>query len=243
MKNIKQVHLSAFCTLGWSIKLSTLLSFCLLLPLSATAGETQEPSAAAPAVSEAAPAVNKAAPVILSTPHETVAVVTERMLKIVQSDDSAQRLKDDPAAFYADIEDVMSVAVDFKFIARSVMGAKYWKQATRDQKVAFIGTFRSNLIETYAKGMVGFSNLSFSIEPAPEGAVFEDRANVIQLAKSEQVTNRISYTMKKRKSGEWKLINVVLNGINVGKSFRTQFAQSVKDNNGDLSAAISNWSV
>jgi len=243
VKNIKQVHVSAFCTLGWSLKLTVLLSFCLLLPLHVSAGEVSEQGkvsdgsaghSESPVVSEAAPA---------ETPHEIVALVTERMLKIVQNDDSAQRLKENPAEFYADIEDIMSVAIDFKFIARSVMGAKYWKQATREQKKAFIKTFRTNLIETYAKGMVGFSNLSFSIEPALEGTVFDDRANVIQLAKSAQVTNRISYTMKKRKSGEWKLINIVLNGINVGKSFRTQFSQSVKDNNGDLAAAISSWSV
>ena len=35
--------------------------------------------------------------------------------------------------------------------------------------------------------------------------------------------------------------NVVINGINVGKLFRDQFAQAMQDNRNDLDKVIDNW--
>ena len=47
--------------------------------------------------------------------------------------------------------------------------------------------------------------------------------------------------MAKNKSGEWKLINVVLNGVNLGKSFRDQFAQAMKQNDNNIDKVIATW--
>jgi phospholipid transport system substrate-binding protein len=46
--------------------------------------------------------------------------------------------------------------------------------------------------------------------------------------------------MGKNREGEWKLINVVLNGINLGKTFRSQFMQAMKKQ-GDLNQVIAEW--
>ena len=46
---------------------------------------------------------------------------------------------------------------------------------------------------------------------------------------------------KNRNTGEWKLINVVLNGINLGKTFRSQFAQAYKQYGGNLDKVIDHW--
>ena len=48
--------------------------------------------------------------------------------------------------------------------------------------------------------------------------------------------------MGRRKTDpNWKLINVVLDGVNLGKTFRSQFAQAVKEHEGNLDAAIAGW--
>ena len=39
------------------------------------------------------------------------------------------------------------------------------------------------------------------------------------------------------------MINVVLNGINLGQTFRGQFAAAVEKNNGDLAKTINEWST
>jgi phospholipid transport system substrate-binding protein len=41
--------------------------------------------------------------------------------------------------------------------------------------------------------------------------------------------------------GTWKMRNVVINGINIGKLFRDQFAQAMQENQNDLDKVINNW--
>jgi phospholipid transport system substrate-binding protein len=38
------------------------------------------------------------------------------------------------------------------------------------------------------------------------------------------------------------VVNVIVNGINLGLTFRNQFDQSMRDNNRDYDAVIRNWS-
>ena len=44
------------------------------------------------------------------------------------------------------------------------------------------------------------------------------------------------------KGGDWRMINVVLNNINLGKQYRTEFSSKLKDFNGDIDAVIDYWS-
>ena len=43
------------------------------------------------------------------------------------------------------------------------------------------------------------------------------------------------------KKAEWRVINVIINGINLGKTFRSQFVQAAQKNQGDLDQVIANW--
>jgi phospholipid transport system substrate-binding protein len=50
----------------------------------------------------------------------------------------------------------------------------------------------------------------------------------------------VQYTMEKV-GGEWKVRNVIINGINIGKLFRDQFADAMKQNGNDLDKTINGW--
>ena len=41
--------------------------------------------------------------------------------------------------------------------------------------------------------------------------------------------------------GQWKVRNLILNGINLGLTFRNQFASTVEANRGNLDKAIANF--
>ena len=43
--------------------------------------------------------------------------------------------------------------------------------------------------------------------------------------------------------GQWKLRNVVINGINIGLQFRSQFQASMSKNKNNLDEVIAGWSV
>lgn len=173
-------------------------------------------------------------------PHHVVEHVTTELLQVASAGKSA--LDTDPDKYFSDVREIMETAVDFKYIARNVMGKKYWRAASSEQKDQFIEVFTSGLVQTYAKGMANFADFEVSVQ-APEDLVEgKNKVEVIQRFKGPNGVNRVAYTMgKNKKSGAWKLINVVLDGVNLGKTLRAQFSQSVNESEGDLDAAIKGW--
>jgi phospholipid transport system substrate-binding protein len=174
------------------------------------------------------------------TPHQLVEDVTAGVLQVVK--DKKDLLDEQPEEFYQAVSDVLSPVIAFDYIARGVMG-RYAKQATAEQRQRFSQAFQSDLINTYAKGMVAFGEERIEVLPPEGDIVGQKRVSVIQKVYTAEGENVVAYTMgKSKKTNEWKLLNVVINGVNLGQTFRSQFAQAMQEA-GDLEQVISDWSA
>jgi phospholipid transport system substrate-binding protein len=49
--------------------------------------------------------------------------------------------------------------------------------------------------------------------------------------------------MRKNAAGEWKVSNVIIEGINLGQTYRSQFASAADQNRGDVDKVIAGWKV
>lgn len=173
-------------------------------------------------------------------PFRVVNSVTQQLMTAVAEGKTA--LDTDPQPYFNRVREIMEGAVDFDYIARNVMGQKYWTAATEEQQTRFVDLFTTGLVETYAKGMANFADFEVSLQDPEKDIGDKRKVEVVQKFKGPEGVNRVSYTMGQHRSGDWKLINVVLDGVNLGKTLREQFAQSVSENDGDLDAAINAWS-
>lgn len=172
------------------------------------------------------------------TPHQVVQGVTDSVMSVIKGGE--QTLKENPDEYFAKVRASLESTVSFPFIAKNVM-ASYWSQASEAQRDQFTETFTRSMVETLGKGLANYSDLKITTLP-PDGDVSAmKRVEVIQEVAAADGTSRISYTMAQNKSGEWKLINVVLNGVNLGKSFRDQFAQAMKQHDNDIDKVIATW--
>lgn len=171
-------------------------------------------------------------------PYALIEGVSENLISVIRS--NAPHLKSNPQRYYSAVDNVLGPVVDFDFIARGVMG-NYAKQATPEQRARFTQAFRRDLVSTFARGVAGFGDLDVRVVN-PGSGVSGNRVNVLQEVRSSEGVTRVSYTLARNRSGQWKLINVVLNGVNLGKTFRGQFAQAMQQH-GDLDKVISNWSA
>lgn len=186
---------------------------------------------AATAVAESASSAKSAAP------QAVVERVTDDMMALIRGGEKA--LKENPEAYYANVRKTLEPVVSFDFIARNVMAA-HWDSASAEQRSTFTETFTRSMVETLGKGLANFSD--FNIKTLPVADVGDARrVEVVQEVATNDGTNRVSYTMALNRDGEWKLINVVLNGVNLGRSFRDQFAQSMRQNGNDLDKVIAGW--
>lgn len=136
---------------------------------------------------------------------------------------------------------ILEPVVSFTRIAAGVMGS-HRKTATKEQKKAFVEKFKTELIRTYAKGMVGLGEFKITVIDPQESVEGKRRVSVLQNAVTAKGTTRIAYTMaQSRKTKQWKLINVVLDGVNMGKTFAGQFSDAMQRHGHDLDAVIASW--
>ncbi len=172
-----------------------------------------------------------------SVPHKIVQDTTQRVLEAVNS--GLDPVKQ-PEVFISELSKILDPVIAFNFIARGVMGS-YAKQASKEEVAQFAESFRVGLVNTYGKGISNFGDLEISVVSPKEAIGDKRRTVVIQEIRGANSTNQISYSMAKNKKGQWKMINVVLNGINLGQTFRGQFSAEVRKNKGDLAKTIKEW--
>lgn len=138
------------------------------------------------------------------------------------------------------VDDSLEEVADFRYIGASVMG-RYFGNATPQQRSRFVETFRKTLIDTYAKGLVTFDYREIRVLDNQQATRYEDQASVaMEVVANDGTVYPVSYSL--RLSGDqWKVVNVIVNGINLGLTFRNQFDQAMRDHNRDYDAVIDGW--
>lgn len=151
--------------------------------------------------------------------------------------------------YYADNLDELEALVDaslddiadFRYIGASVMG-RYFQNASPQQRSRFVDTFRQTLIDTYTKGLVTFDYRELRVLDSQRPPRHDDQASVaMEVVAMDGTAYPVSYTMR-LSDGEWKVVNVIVNGINLGLTFRNQFDQAMREQGRDYDAVINNWS-
>lgn len=181
--------------------------------------------------------VNVIDPTFDSAPHKVVQDTTKRVLEAVTS---GLDPVGEPELFVGELSKILDPVIAFDYIARGVMG-NYAKQVTAEQVSQFAKSFKLGLVNTYGNGMSSFSDLAIAVLPPKTPVGEERRAVVVQEISGGASTNQVSYSMAKNNQGQWKMINVILNGINLGQTFRGQFDAEVKRNKGDVIKTINEW--
>ena len=132
--------------------------------------------------------------------------------------------------------------MDFQGIARSVMTVRYSRSATPEQMDRFIETFKRSMDEFYGNALLEFDGGSITVLPPARGAQqTEERASVnMEVRSNSGNVYPVTYTMANI-DGQWKVRNVIVEGINIGLLFRDQFAQAMQTHRNNLDAVIDNW--
>ncbi len=169
-----------------------------------------------------------------------VEVTTEEMLMLIKN--SKVYVDEDPERFYMAVEELLNPVIDFPRFARSVMAVHY-KRATPGQRERFAEGFKWSLVRTYALALTEFNDGGVNIVPSERPPKRPDRASVKQEIRSEGDIYPVVYSMAQNKEGEWRVMNIIINGINMGLTYRNQFASAMKDPayEGDMDRAIDGW--
>ena len=170
--------------------------------------------------------------------HEYASKVHKDIIEIIQTKDDL--FIENPEKFKQEISDAFSPIVDFKRIARNVMG-KHYKNASEAQRSKFSMAFESSLLDTYSGTLVEFKDEKIVVIPPKSPEKYKNKAKVkIEIVTSSQ-SYPGTYSMYLDDKGEWKIINIVVNGINLGKTFRSQFYSLMQKNDENIDLVIDQW--
>ncbi|MBK5417119.1 MlaC/ttg2D family ABC transporter substrate-binding protein [Pseudomonas sp. TH31] len=172
-----------------------------------------------------------------SSAHALVQDTTTRMLADLSA--NKEKYKQDPQDFYTALNTIVGPVVDAEGISKSIMTVKYSRKATPAQMQTFQENFKKGLFQFYGNALLEYNNQGIVVDPAKDES--GDRTSVGMTVKgSNGAIYPVQYTLEKI-NGEWKLRNVIINGINIGKLFRDQFADAMQRNGNDLDKTINGW--
>lgn len=187
------------------------------------------------------------APVEVISPYKLIEDVTAEVLAKIDSHRAKIEAQGSDAEkerrlelFFEEIDATLASVIDFNWIARNVMGV-YGKSASADQRAAFAKAFRTGLVETYGRGLLSYSDQEIVVLPGGEDYAGKRKVSVRQEIRGVDANYPLEYSMGLSKSGQWRIINVIINGVNLGVTFRNQFVQAAQKNGGDIDSVIANW--
>lgn len=189
------------------------------------------------------------------TAHQMVENTTGRVIELIE--EAREYISDDPERFYQEVDTILQETVDFNSFARGVMGkyaskqsymalkTKEEKKQFRERVYRFSEVFKNGLVQTYAKGLLTFNGQRIEVVPPAEGENVNGRSvTVVQHIYGDgEKPYVIHYKVRRDKAGVWKLRNVTIEAINLGKVYQSQFYSAMKQYEGDIDKVIDTWAV
>ena len=147
----------------------------------------------------------------------------------------------DKDRYFTGIEERLSSFVDFDAVATGVM-ARYSEAASPEQISRFGEKLKVTLTRFYGAALDGYDGQELAFLPARESSDDSDRTATVRMQISANNSKiELQYALFLNDSGEWKLRNLYLGGINLRRQYYTQFSALMNRYGNDIDQVIDNW--
>ncbi|MEE3290319.1 MAG: ABC transporter substrate-binding protein [Pseudomonadota bacterium] len=173
------------------------------------------------------------------TAIETAELGVETLLETVVA--SRDFFLSDRERYFTEVENVLNTFVDFNEVANVVMN-RYAVDATVEQKQRFAGILRNTLTRFYGASLVNYNGEELVFLPSNNEDAESRTDTVVGMELRGSDSNlRLQYQMFLNENDEWKLKNLSLAGINLGRQYFTQFSALMTQHNSDIDLVLDNW--
>ena len=176
--------------------------------------------------------------IIASNPHKFIDTQAQEMVNVIRN--NQELFAEDPELFKDKINVIFEPMVDFRRVGASVMGKKYYLAASKAQRLEFIESFKSSLLDTYSSTLAQWGDQKI-VTIFPELSEFQKTEDVHQNLITSSNIYPITYKVRKDKNGNWLIINIIVNGVNLGLTFRNQFQALAREHNENIDEVIKHW--
>lgn len=157
------------------------------------------------------------------TPDQVVNQVARDLLTDISQ--HREEYRKNPAELRKLVDKYLLPNFDSEYAARLVLG-KHWREATPEQRKAFIDGFYKSMIANYGDAVIDFTLDRLNILPY-KGNPGDTIATVrSEIRRSNGSTVPVNYTLHKV-DNKWKAYDVTIEGVSYVKSFRTDFGTEI----------------
>ncbi len=129
------------------------------------------------------------------------------------------------------IEDIVYARIDFPTLSRLVM-ARNWSRLSAAQQAEFLQEFRKHLSVTYGDNIDNYKNESLEILGEREEAR-GDRTVHSKILRGDAASNVLVDYRLRQKDGQWRIIDVIVEGVSMVANFRSQFQEIMANGGAD----------
>jgi len=136
--------------------------------------------------------------------------------------------EEDITSFYKRVDNILTPIIDFDVLIKSIIGKKNYQETSSKQKSRFKSALKNQLIRIYAKTIVEYANSKITI-------ISSSKVKSFYLVKTELSVGQgkpafqVIYVMKKS-NDNWKIVEVVANGLRLVKSLRKSLLPEIEEN-------------
>jgi len=134
----------------------------------------------------------------------------------------------DITTFYGRVDNILSPIIDFDTLIKTIIGKKIYNTSSEDLKNRFKIALKNQLIRIYAKTIVEYSKSEIKIISSSETKGFYLIKTELSVGPGKP-TFQVIYVMKNT-SGNWKIVEVVANGLRLVKSLRKSLLPEIEEN-------------
>ena len=132
--------------------------------------------------------------------------------------------------------DLLNGALDLDFIGQFVLG-RNWRTATPEQRKEFISVYRDLNIATWSKRFNEFKGKNFVFKgttpSSSKGQIFVDTVVPMDQGEPAKVVWRV-----REKNGDYKIVDIIIEGVSLAQSARSEYTAFIKNNPGGIDALI-----
>jgi phospholipid transport system substrate-binding protein len=169
--------------------------------------------------------------------HKFIDSNGQYFLTIIKEDGS--KYEEDPETFKDRLKAIWEPMVDVKVVSRLILSSKIYASASEEQKKLFEKRTKKLLLDTYVTTLLEFDN--YQIETDEEIKVNKKTFEVSMNFYSDSSSFVTKFTVYKNDVGDYRIVNIIIDGINLGLTFRNQFQDTYIENNSNLDDAIESW--
>lgn len=158
---------------------------------------------------------------VLSDPNRVIHSVSVNTFARITADKS--KLETQPGYMKVIIEEELIPYFDYKYASYKVIG-RHLKNTTKEQREEFVEVFKAYLINAYGHILIEYDEQKIEIIDNNNFAQKKIISVSVKIGdKSDQVTQIAFKLRKNKKTGDWKVFDVIAEGISMLNTKQSEF--------------------